>query len=237
MCLLDAFAATERNEFARTLFHLKPAGWCWSPDAMFFNWRADYLSEQRFCQETCFGMICRSGSDRTASAIDKMLSTFFPKTGGAAEFLENAQGSINSLLASLMLHAAQIFLGYSSSGQSHSSAQPPGFHMTREYRHEERDQSSIGFGKKVFGFRAKSISRMRFSNARLQPGLRHQPVSFKAGKVRSHGVISKVQFFCELVHGAFSCVQKVEDFPSRAFEQPLPPAYIFHYIKDHGVSY
>jgi len=182
-------------------------------------------------------MICRSGSDRTASAIDKMLSTFFPKTGGAAEFLENAQGSINSLLASLMLHAAQIFLGYSSSGQSHSSAQPPGFHLTREYRHEERDQSSIGFGEKVFGFGPKSISRMRFSNARLESGLRHQPVAFKAGKVRSHGVISKVQFFCEFVHCAFSCAQEVEDFPSRAFEQPLPPAYIFHYIKDYDGSY
>src|SRR2546430_15120651 len=92
------------------LFHLKPAGWRGSPDAMFLNWRADYLSEQRFCQETCFGMTCRSGSDRTTSAIDKMLSIFFPKTGGAAEFLENAHGSIDSLLAGLKLHALHVFL-------------------------------------------------------------------------------------------------------------------------------
>jgi hypothetical protein len=166
-----------------------------------------------------------------------MLSLFFPKTGGGAEFLQNAEGSSNSLLASLTLHAAQIFLGYSSSGESHSSAQSSGFHLTREYRHEERDQSPIGFGKKVFGFRAKRISRMRFSDAGLEPGFRHQPVAFKAGKVRSHGIISKVQFFCELVHGALSCAQKVEDFPSRAFEQPLPPAYIFHYTKDYGSLY
>src|SRR5207244_12898734 len=123
---------------------------------MFLNWRADYLSEQRFCQETCFGMTCRSGSDRTTSAIDKMLSTFFAETGGAAEFLENAQGSINSLLASLTLDAAQIFLVYSSSGEPHSSAQLPGLHLARAYRHETPDQSSRRSAKKGFGCRAKS---------------------------------------------------------------------------------
>ena len=163
-------------------------------------------------------MICRRRSDRTAFTINKMLSLFFPKTGGGAEFLQNAEGSGNALLVSLTLQPGQIFLGYFSTGESHSSAESPGFHLTREYRHEERNQSPIGFGKEVFGFGAEGISRMRFSDARLEPGLRDQPVAFKTGKVRSHSVISKAQFFCQLVHRAFSCAQEVEDFPSRAFE-------------------
>jgi hypothetical protein len=58
--------------------------------------------------------------------------------------------------------------------------------------------------------------------------LRHESVALKAGKVRSHGVISQTQFFCKLVHSAFPFAQQVEDFTPRAFEQPLPPAYMFH---------
>jgi hypothetical protein len=74
------------------------------------------------------------------------------------------------------------------------------------------------------------------ANARPEAGLRYQPVSLEAGKVRSHGVISQVQFFRELVNSAFSGAQKVEDFTPGAFEQPFPPAYIFHYTKHHGSS-
>ena len=55
-----------------------------------------------------------------------------------------------------------------------------------------------------------------------------ESVALQAGKVRSHGVISQAQLCCEIVHCAFSCPQKLKDFSSRAFEQPLPPAYMFH---------
>ncbi len=56
----------------------------------------------------------------------------------------------------------------------------------------------------------------------------YESVALQAGKVRSHGVISQAQFSGEIIHCAFSCPQKVQDSSSRAFEQPLPPAYMFH---------
>ena len=52
--------------------------------------------------------------------------------------------------------------------------------------------------------------------------------------MRSHGVVGQVQGISEIVYCAFPCSQKLEDFSSRAFEQPLAPAYMFHRIKDHG---
>jgi len=62
----------------------------------------------------------------------------------------------------------------------------------------------------------------------------YESVTLQAGKVRSHGVISQAQLFSEIVHCAFSCTEKLEDLSSRAFEQPFPPAYMFHQIEDHG---
>jgi hypothetical protein len=54
--------------------------------------------------------------------------------------------------------------------------------------------------------------------------------------VGSHCVISQTQLSREFVHRPVSCPQEIEDFPPRAFEQPLPPAYKFHSLKDHEDS-
>jgi hypothetical protein len=56
----------------------------------------------------------------------------------------------------------------------------------------------------------------------------YEPVALQAGKMRSHGVVGQAQLLSEIVHGASSCPQELKDFPARAFEQPLPPAYMFH---------
>jgi hypothetical protein len=56
----------------------------------------------------------------------------------------------------------------------------------------------------------------------------YESVALEAGKVRSHGVIGQAQLCGEIVHCTILCPQKLKDFPSRAFEQPLPPAYMFH---------
>ena len=56
----------------------------------------------------------------------------------------------------------------------------------------------------------------------------YEPVPLQAGKVRSHGVVGQAQPFGEIVYCTISCPQKLKDFPARAFEQPLPPAYMFH---------
>ena len=88
----------------------------------------------------------------------------------------------------------------------------------------------------MFGFRAKSIRGVRFANARLQSRLDHESVALEVGKVRSDSIISKAQLFREFVDRPLSCPKEVDDFPPRAFEQPLPPAYMFHSLKDYEDS-
>ena len=88
----------------------------------------------------------------------------------------------------------------------------------------------------MFGFRAKSICGVRFANARFQSRLDHESVALEAGKVRSHSIISEAQLSREFVDCPLSRPKEVEDFPSRAFEQPRPPAYMFHSLKDHEDS-
>jgi hypothetical protein len=67
--------------------------------------------------------------------------------------------------------------------------------------------------------------------------LNYKPVAFKAGKVRSHRVISEVQRVRKFVYSALSSTQELKDFSSRTFEQAVSPAYIFHQPKDHVYSY
>ena len=64
--------------------------------------------------------------------------------------------------------------------------------------------------------------------------MNYEPVTLQAGKVRPHSVVGQAQLFCEVVYRPISRTQKVQDSSSRTFEQPLPPAYMFHRIKDHG---
>ena len=86
-----------------SLFHLEAAGRRWSADATFFHGRSNYIAEQRFCQQTCFGVVRRGGSNWTTVGMDEVLPIFFTKTGRAAQILENAQGSVNSLLTGFAL--------------------------------------------------------------------------------------------------------------------------------------
>jgi hypothetical protein len=54
--------------------------------------------------------------------------------------------------------------------------------------------------------------------------------------MRSDSVISQTQLFREFVDRPLSRPKEVEDFSPRAFEQPLPPAYMLHSLKDHEDS-
>src|SRR6266487_2844078 len=178
-------------------------------------------------------MIRRGGSNWTAVAIDEVLASFFTKSGRTAQLLENAQRSINSLLASFSLQLTQMLLGHGSPGGAHSGTQIPWLNLPREYRHEKRDQPPICLRKQLLRFGPDSVRSVRFANPRLESRLRHKSVAFQVGKVRSHGVISQMQFCRKFVHRPFSCSQEIEDFSPRAFEQALPPAYMFHRFKDH----
>jgi hypothetical protein len=115
------------------LFHLEAAGRPWPADATFSHRCANYLSEQRFRQQTCFGMICRGGSDWTAVPIDEVPAIFLAKNGGAAQVLENAQRSINSLLPGFAFQLMQMFLGYGSPSGTHSGAQISWLNLPGEY--------------------------------------------------------------------------------------------------------
>jgi len=179
-------------------------------------------------------MICCCGSDWTAVAIDEVFSIFFLKAGRAAQLFENAECSINSLLSRFAAQVVQMFAGDLSASGAHSGTQISWLNLTREYRHQKRDQSPVCLRKQLFGFRAESICGVGFSKAGLHACMDYEPVALQAGKVRAHSVVGQVQLFCEFVYRPISCPQKVQDSPSRTFEQPLPPAYMFHLVKDHG---
>ena len=195
---------------------------------MFLYRRANDLSKQRLCQQTRLRMIRSGGGNWTTVAVDKMFSTLFAKSCRATQFLENVECGINPLFATFRFQAAQMFPSHFSAGGPHSSAQILRLNLPREYRHQKRNQSPICLGKKVFGFRTERIRDVRFADARPHSRLHHESVTLQTGKVRSDGVISQVQFVCELVDSAVSCAQKVENFAAGAFEQPLAPAYMFH---------
>jgi hypothetical protein len=59
----------------------------------------------------------------------------------------------------------------------------------------------------------------------------YEPVALQADKVRSHSVVGQLQLFCQFVYRPISRPQKIQDSSSRTFEQPLPPADMFHQIK------
>jgi|SRR6516165_4115618 len=195
---------------------------------MFFHGRANQFGQQRLRQQTCFGVIRCRGSDWTAFAVDEVLAIFFLESGRATQLFENAERSINSLPSSFAAQLGQMFVGHSSSCGAHSCAQISWLNLAREYRHEKRDQSPVCVRKKLFGVGAESICDVGLSKAGLHARMDDEPVTLQAGKVCSHSVVGQAQLFCEFVYRPISCSQKLKDFPSRAFEQPLPPAYMFH---------
>src|SRR5438552_19117812 len=112
-------------------------------------------------------MIRRGSSDRTAVTMDEVLAIFFTKRGRAAQVFENAQCSVNSLPAGFALQVRQMFPGYGSPSGAHSGAQILWLNPTREYRHQQRDQSPVCLRKQLFGFGPETVRSERFANARF----------------------------------------------------------------------
>src|SRR5438034_11639283 len=110
-------------------------------------------------------MIRRGSSDRTAVTMDEVLAIFFTKRGRAAQVFENAQCSVNSLPAGFALQVRQMFPGYGSPSGAHSGAQILWLNPTREYRHQQRDQSPVCLRKQLFRFRPESVRTVRCANA------------------------------------------------------------------------
>jgi len=121
-----------------------------------------------------------------------------------------------------------MFLGYGSAGCPHSGAQGLWLKLSREHRHEKRDQPPVRFRKNLLGFRPENVRSVWFANSRPHAGLDHESVALKAGKVRSHRIIGQVQRVREFVHGALSSPEELKDFSPGTFEQAVSPAYMFH---------
>ena len=71
-------------------------------------------------------MISCCGGDWTAVAVDEVLSIFFPKSSRAAQFFENAECSINSLLSRFATQVGRCSLATASTRGTHSGAQISG---------------------------------------------------------------------------------------------------------------
>src|SRR5438093_13395257 len=112
-------------------------------------------------------MIRRGSSDRTAVTMDEVLAIFFTKRGRAAQVFENAQCSVNSLPAGFALQVRQMFPGYGSRSGAHFGAQTLWRNPTREYRHQQRDQSPVCLRKQLLGFRPESIRTVRVGHVRM----------------------------------------------------------------------
>ncbi len=67
-------------------------------DTALFNRGANDLREQRFRDETRFGMVSRGGSERAAVATNGMLAFALMKGRGASEILQNPERRFDPLL-------------------------------------------------------------------------------------------------------------------------------------------
>ena len=112
-------------------------------------------------------MISCCGGDWTAVAMDEVFPAFFLKSSRAAQFFENAECTINSLLSRFATQLGQMFIGHGLSSRTHSGAQISGFDLPREYRHEKRDQSPVRLRKQLFRFRAEGICGVGFAKSAL----------------------------------------------------------------------
>ena len=74
-------------------------------------------------------MISCCGGDWAAVAVDEVFSIFFPESGRAAQFFENAECSINSLLSRFATQLGQMFIGHGLTRGTHSGAQISGFNL------------------------------------------------------------------------------------------------------------
>src|SRR5215471_18249353 len=108
-----------------------------------------------------------SRSNWTTVSVNEVFPIFFAKTCRSAQFLENAECSINSLFARFTVQFAQMFMGHGSARGPHSCTQITWFNLAGEYGHQKRDQPPICLRKKVFGFRAKNICAVRFADTGL----------------------------------------------------------------------
>ena len=74
-------------------------------------------------------MISCCGGDWTAVAVDEVFSIFFSKSSRAAQFFENAECSINSLLSRFATQLGEMFIGHGLTRGTHSGAQISGFNL------------------------------------------------------------------------------------------------------------
>jgi len=90
-------------------------------------------------------MIGSGSGNWTAIAVNEVLSILFMESGGAAEFFENVECRINSLLARFASQLAQMFVRHFPACGAHPGAEISWLNMAGEYRHEKRDQSPVCF--------------------------------------------------------------------------------------------
>src|ERR1051326_3393444 len=94
-------------------------------NAMFFHGDADDLTQQRFGDQTCFGMSARGCGQWTAVATNKMLSVALFEGGGATEVLEDLEGHFNSLISRFPTDFEQMFVGHPFADLAHRGGQFP----------------------------------------------------------------------------------------------------------------
>ena len=138
-------------------------------------------------------MISCCGGDWAAVAVDEVFSIFFSKSSRAAQFFENTEGSINSLLSRFATQVVQMFAGDLSASGTHSGAQISWLNLMREYRHEKRDHRGSARGFRISCADEASHARDRADLERQEHA--HRAPFERAGDLhrgeRSLGVVAE----------------------------------------------
>ena len=174
-------------------------------------------------------MICCCGGDWTAVAVDEVLSIFFLKAGRAAQLFENAECSINSLLSRFATQVVQMFTGHGFRPAARIPARKFLGLICRE-NIDMRSETSrpYAFGNNCSASGPRAYVAWGFRKPGFMPEWTTSLSRSRLARCARTALSVRRNSSASSFTVPISCPQKVKDSSSRTFEQPLPPAYMFH---------
>ena len=158
-------------------------------NAALFYRRANNLSEQRFRDEACVGMMSRGRGERATITANEMFAFALVKSSGASKLLQNPERCLDPLRARFAFDFEQVVVGHSSPDFSHRRAQLFRAQLPRQNSEQEIEKRAIGFRKNLLGVGRKRIGRVWLSKSGLRSCVVNQSVAFQAQKVRPHRIV------------------------------------------------
>ena len=138
------------------------------------------LRQQRFGNQTSFGMTRSRGRERAAVASDEMFPVAIVKRGRAAKLFQNLQCRIDPLIAALTFQPRKVLGRDPPADLAHPGTQLSGRQLAREYGQDQIEQRAVSLRENLFRLSRESVDRVRLAKAGLGSGLMHEPVALEA---------------------------------------------------------